>query len=190
MMPLEPPACHQTIATMVDNSPRQWLGLFWWHQRGPNYAFGAKKSLGHRSWFSFNRTLVQSVPCLLLVTPSLSPHCETWLMWPWHVKIHATSLCLTSCCPFWQPCRDIRKSYINLFQLLHGIRSVATQDLFNCYTGFVKSFHIYFSPFSKRDQAEVWPRFQRLLKLLLWELWLYSHHLFRIVGFTMLYAMF
>ena len=104
MMPLEPPACHQTIATMVDNSPRQWLGLFWWHQRGPNYAFGAKKSLGHRSWLSFNRTQVQSLPCLLLVTPSLSPHCETWLMWPWHVKIHATSLCLTSCCPFWQPC--------------------------------------------------------------------------------------
>ena len=104
MMPLEPPACHQTIATMVDNSPRQWLGLFWWHQRGPNYAFGAKKSLGHRSWLSFNRTQVQSLPCLLLVTPSLSPHCETWLMWPWHVKIHTTSLCLTSCCPFWQPC--------------------------------------------------------------------------------------
>ena len=100
MMPLEPPACHQTIATMVDNSPRQWLGLFWWHQRGPNYAFGAKKSLGHRSWLSFNRTQVQSLPCLPLVTPSLSPHCETWLMWPWHVKIHATSLCLTSCCRF------------------------------------------------------------------------------------------
>ena len=89
---------------MVDNSPRQWLGLFWWHQRGPNYAFGTKNSVGQRFWLSFNRTQVQSLPCLLLVTPSLSPHCETRLMWPWLVEIHATSLCLTSCCPFWQPC--------------------------------------------------------------------------------------
>ena len=28
----------------------------------------------------------------------------TWLMWPWRVKIHATSPCLTSCCQFWHSC--------------------------------------------------------------------------------------
>ena len=74
-------------------------------------------------------------------------------------------------------------------KILHEFVPVATRDSFNCYMGIVKSFLIYFLPFSKRDQAEVWSRFQRLLKLLLWELWLYSHHLFQIVGFTMLYAM-
>ena len=35
---------------------------------------------------------------------SISALFETWLMWPWCVKIHPTSSCLTGCCQFWQPC--------------------------------------------------------------------------------------
>ena len=36
----------------------------------------------------------------------------------------------------------------------------------NCYIDLYLS--MYFSPFAKQNQAEVWPRFQSLLKLLLW----------------------
>ena len=42
----------------------------------------------------FYRTQVQSLPCL--VSHSVTNVVETWLMWPWRVKIHATSHCLIS----------------------------------------------------------------------------------------------
>ena len=43
--------------------------------------------------------------CLVLsLLPSVSSVVETWLMWPWRVKIHATFPSLTSCRQYWQPC--------------------------------------------------------------------------------------
>ena len=48
--------------------------------------------------------------CLVLsVIDSVRGLFETWLMWPWHVNIHATSPkvtqpLLTNSCQFWQPC--------------------------------------------------------------------------------------
>ena len=41
--------------------------------------------------------------CFALFPESVSPRCWTRRMWPWRVKIHATSHCLTNCCQFWQP---------------------------------------------------------------------------------------
>ena len=37
---------------------------------------------------------------------------------------------------------------------------------YNCYIDLYLC--LYFSPFAKQNQAEVWPRFQSLLKLLIW----------------------
>ena len=63
------------------------------------------------SWFEWNMCtknycsllftffLPQSDHCL--VTESLSQFLLL-LLWPWRVKIRATSPCLTSCCQFWQ----------------------------------------------------------------------------------------
>ena len=43
----------------------------------------------------FYWTQIQSLQCVafpcLSLSHSLRACCETWLMWPWHVKIHATS---------------------------------------------------------------------------------------------------
>ena len=51
----------------------------------------------------FYQSQVRSLlPCL--VSHSVSPLVKPWLMWPWRVKNHATSSCLTSCCQFWQLC--------------------------------------------------------------------------------------
>jgi len=43
--------------------------------------------------------LSDSSPIIALPSQSLNARWETWLMWPWRVRIHATSRCLTS---FWQ----------------------------------------------------------------------------------------
>ena len=43
--------------------------------------------------------LSDSSPIIALTCHSLNGRWETWLMWPWRVRIHATSQCLTS---FWQ----------------------------------------------------------------------------------------
>ena len=43
--------------------------------------------------------LSDSSPIIALPCLSLNARWETWLMWPWRVRIHATSRCLTS---FWQ----------------------------------------------------------------------------------------
>ena len=44
--------------------------------------------------------------------------------------------------------------------LLHGFFKVATWIFQSC--------SMFFSPFAKQNQAEVWPRFQSLLRLLFW----------------------
>ena len=50
--------------------------------------------------------------------------------------------------------------YMDLSKLLHGFVKVVTWICQSCF--------MYFSPFAKQNQAEAWPRFQCLLKLLLW----------------------
>ena len=41
---------------------------------------------------------------LASATPRCETLVETWLVWPWRVKIRATSPCLTNCCQLWQRC--------------------------------------------------------------------------------------
>ena len=50
--------------------------------------------------------------------------------------------------------------HMDLSKLLHGFALVVTRICLSCF--------MYFSPFAKQNQAEVWPRFQSLLKLPLW----------------------
>ena len=50
--------------------------------------------------------------------------------------------------------------YIDFYELLHGFVKVVTWICQSCST--------YFSPLAKQNHTEVWPRFQSLLKLLLW----------------------
>ena len=50
--------------------------------------------------------------------------------------------------------------YMDLSKLLHGFVKVVSWICQSCF--------IFFSPFAKQNQAEVWPRFQSLMKLLFW----------------------
>ena len=50
--------------------------------------------------------------------------------------------------------------HMDLSKLLHGFALVVTRICLSCF--------MYFSPFAKKNQAEVLPRFQSLLKLLPW----------------------
>ena len=69
--------------------------------------------------WSFHRTIKSSGwkiysslqdDCIALYVTQSFFILETWLLWPWHVKIHANSsnvtqhLITTSCRQFWQPC--------------------------------------------------------------------------------------
>ena len=54
----------------------------------------------------------------------------------------------------------IDTSYMDFSKMLHGSVQVAKWICQSC--------SIYFFPFAKQNQAEVWPRFKSLLKLLLW----------------------
>jgi len=54
-------------------------------------------------------------------------------------------------------------------ELIHGSFYVVTWICQSCCgCGFVACCHMYFSPFAKQNRADVWPGFQRLLMLLLW----------------------
>ena len=122
-----------------------------------------------RRWFKllhrdFCRTQVRSLPFALSLSHSLTPHFE---------------FCL-NCLIDWLVCQ----AWISLccYMDLSKLKQVFTWICQNCYMdslklllGFVKvvtwicqSCSMYFLPFAKQNQAEVWPRFQSLLKLLLW----------------------
>ena len=105
------------------------------------------------------KTQVWSLPCL--ATPSLRALVEFrtnyWI------------------CPNWY--MDFSKLLMILSKLIHGFLWVvtwifkdATLNWLKLLHGFVicQSCSLYFSHFATRNQAEVWSRFQRLLKLLLW----------------------
>ena len=58
---------------------------------------------------------------------------------------------------------------MDLSELIHGSFYVVTWICQSCCgCGFVACCHMYFSPFAKQNRADVWPGFQRLLMLLLW----------------------
>ena len=133
-------------------------------------------------------------------------------MWPWHLRIHATSPCLTSCSHLWQPycwswkkskamllvqeqnkshvvdARTKQKPYcwcqkkteaslnfvqIGFFKVVAWISLSCKLDLskliysLSCFVDLSK-ISMYFLPFFKQNQAEVWSQFQSLLMLLLW----------------------
>ena len=120
-------------------------------------------------------------------------------MWPWHLRIHETSLCLTSCSHLWQPyCWSWKKSKAMLLvqeQNKSHVVDARTKQKPYCWCqkkteaslnfvqiGFFKvvawislsckfdlsKIYMYFLPFFKQNQAEVWSQFQSLLMLLLW----------------------
>ena len=96
----------------------------------------------------FHLIQVRSLPCL--VTPSLSK-CSCWILFNLDLSVSEFLWFVTWSCQNW--CMDFSK-------LLHGFVKV--------FKWICQSCSLYFSPFAKQNQAEFWPRFQRLLKLLLW----------------------
>ena len=58
-----------------------------------------------------------------------------------------------------------KNCYIDFSELLHGFIKVATWICLCFYTDSSKLFYVFLA---KQSQAEVWPRFQSFLKLLLW----------------------
>ena len=54
-------------------------------------------------------------------------------------------------------------------KLVHGfVKVAACMDMSKLLHGFVKVVLCISRPFAKQNQAEVWPRFQNLLRLLIW----------------------
>ena len=81
---------------------------------------------------------------------------------------------VTWICQNW--CMDFSELLQELSKMIHGFFWVVTwncqnwyMDLLKLLRGFVPCIcSMYFSPFAKQNQAEVLPRFQSLLKLMLW----------------------
>ena len=90
-------------------------------------------------------TQVQSLPCL--VTPSVT-FCPFWFS---SMLVNVILKVVQWIC---------QNLYIDFYELLHGFVKVVTWICQSCST--------YFSPLAKQNHTEVWPRFQSLLKLLLW----------------------
>ena len=112
----------------------------------------------------YNRIQVQ---LLCLLTPSLLLLAFVQLGFAKNVRLTSLScyMDVSKMCGFlWFVIWICHNWYIDFSKLLHALVKIYTWISLNCYPSCSK----YCLPFVKQYQAEVWPRFQSLLKLLPW----------------------
>ena len=93
---------------------------------------------------------------------------EAKQLWRDQILLMAVEIVLVSSCPPRPLSVKLSWHYMILSKLLNGIVKVLTW-ICQSFSWICQSCCMYFLPFAKENHGEGWPRFRRLLKLLLWK---------------------